>query len=95
MADFTSSPDKFSGGEYLADQTSAGSALTFTFAAAVHIVWVRCDGGNGRADPFGGTPNATSGILCEDAVPQPITVTTSSVKVYAAAATNIRVWGFR
>jgi hypothetical protein len=87
--------DRFAGGETLADQAGEGAALTFTFASPVDLVWVRCDGGDGRANPFGGTPTSAAGIFCEDGVPNPITVTTSSVKVYAESGTTVRVWGFR
>lgn len=87
--------ERLIGGQTLADQSGAGSVLTFTFDPQVDLVWVRCDGGVGRADPFGGTPTASQGIPCDDAVPNPITVTTSVVKVFAATGVSVSVWGFR
>jgi hypothetical protein len=87
--------DRFAGGQVLADQNGAGAALTFMFASEVQLTWVRCDGGNGRADPFGGTPTATLGIICEDGIPNPLTVSTTSVKVFANIGTSVNVWGYR
>jgi hypothetical protein len=87
--------DRFTTGELLADQDGADGVLTFTFATEMFLVWVRCDGGNGRANPFGDTPTSTAGILCEDGIPQPISMLISSIKVYAASGTTVRCWGFR
>lgn len=87
--------DKFTGGEVLADLTGAGAVLTFTFASAVQLVWVFSAGADSRADPFGGTPSATLGIPCDTDTPMPLTVETSSVKVYAPTGATVTVWGFR
>jgi hypothetical protein len=91
--------DKFAGGEVLADQNGAGAVLTFTFASPVNLVWVVDTGAVTtnvcRADPFGGTPSATAGIPVFNQAPSPITVTTSSVKVYAPAGAVVAVHGYR
>lgn len=87
--------DRFTGGEPLDDQAGAGAALEFTFAAPVDLIWVRCDGGDGRANPFGGIPDVDSGIFCEDGIPNPITMTATVVRVFAAIGTTVRVWGYR
>lgn len=91
--------DKFSGGEILADQVGAGAVLTFTFTSAVQMVWVRDIGATltnvSRADPFGGTPTATLGIAIPNGEPTPLTITTSSVKVYAPVGSTISVYGYR
>lgn len=90
--------DKFSTGQILADQAGAGAVLTFTFSSPVNLVWVTDSGAVttnvSRADPFGGTPSATLGIPVLNAAPTPLTVTTSSVKVYAPAGTTISVHGY-
>lgn len=87
--------DRIKDGQILADQDGLGDVLTFTFSREMHLIWVRCDGGNGRADPFGGTPTASLGILCENGVPQPINMTATTVRVYAGLGTTVRVWGYR
>lgn len=91
--------DKFSAGEILADQVGAGAVLTFTFTSAVQMVWVRDIGATltnvSRADPFGGTPTATLGIAIPNGEPTPLTITTSSVKVYAPVGSTISVYGYR
>lgn len=89
------SSDAFLGGEVLADQSGAGSVLTFTFTTPVQLVWVRSKGGISRADPFGGTPAASTGIPCADDEPSPITVQTSTVKVFAPSGATVSVWGYR
>lgn len=90
--------DTFSGGQVLADQTGAGAVLTFTFSAPVQLVWVLDTSGVtaaiSRADPFGGVPTATTGIPVLNGTPTPLTVATSSVKVYAPTGTNITVYGY-
>jgi len=86
--------DVFTGGEALADQTGDGTVKTFTFASPVDLVWVRCVAVAGRCDPFGGTPSATQGIYCAADEPNPMTIRTSSVKVFAASG-QISVWGYR
>lgn len=85
----------YKGGEYLADQSGAGGVLTFTFSEEHQLVWVQIDGGDGRADPFGGTPSASAGIPCVDGTPQPMTVSTDVVKVFAPGSTTVHVWGYR
>lgn len=87
--------DPFDGGEVLADQAGAGGVLTFTFANSMELIWARADGGDARADPFGGTPTASLGILLEDGIPTPITMQTSTLKVYAAGGVTVRVYGYR
>lgn len=88
--------DQFISGEILADQAGAGAVLTFTFSSAVQFVSVRCDGGDARVDPYGGTPSATLGIVCDDgvALQRPVPSTTA-IKVYAPAASTVSVDGAR
>lgn len=86
--------DVFTGGEVLADQAGDATVKTFTFTTAVDLVWVRCVGAVGRADPFGGTPTASVGIYCAADEPTPLTVRTTVVKVVAPSGT-ISCWGFR
>lgn len=86
--------DIYTTGEVLADQTGTGAVLTFTFSEARDLVWVRADGGQVRADPFGGTPAASTGVRCDDGIPNPFTVQTSSVKVYAPNGVVVQAWGF-
>jgi hypothetical protein len=91
--------DSYASGEILADQTAGGTALTFNFAAPVQLIYVQVKTalgtGSGRADPFGGTPTASSGIPCDDGVPQAIPVQSSSVKVFATTGATVSVWGYR
>lgn len=94
--------DDFPTGEILADQTGAGAALTFTFAAPVQALWVYAvdpadltASGEVRADPFGGTPTASLGIPVPFGGSFPIPVTTSSVKVFAASGIRVSVYGNR
>ena len=87
--------DTYSGGEVLADQAGAGAVLTFTFTTPVNLAWVLVDGDDGRCDPFGGTPSSGAGIPCDDGVPQPVSMTVTTIKVYAPAATTVSVWGYR
>jgi hypothetical protein len=87
--------DVFLDGEALARQTSPGGVLTFTFAAPRDLVWVRVDGVPlAYADPFGGTPADGLGVPCEDGIPQPLTIRTSVVKVWAASGATVSVWGY-
>jgi hypothetical protein len=90
--------DDYQAGEVLADQTGAAAVLTFTFSAPVHLVVVDANGAAtdiARADPFGGTPTATTGIPCRDEVPTFMAVQTSSVKVYAPTAMVVSCYGYR
>jgi|SRR5579872_648790 len=88
--------DIYGSGEVLADQAGAGAALTFSFVnGPVVLLWVRADGGQARLDPFGGTPTASIGIRCDDGIPNPITIKTNKVKVFANSGTTVQVWGFR
>ncbi len=87
--------DSYTGGESLPDQAGAGAVLLFTFAARVDLVWVRVDGGTGRADPFGGVPSSSAGVVCDDGVPQPLTVACVSLRVWAPAGATVAVWGYR
>lgn len=87
--------DTYLGGEVLPDQAGAGGVLDFVFTTAVDLVWVRADGGDARAEPFGGEPAADFGIVCEDGIPNPLTIRAESVKVFADAGTTVHVWGYR
>ena len=88
--------DTYTAGEILADQAGAGAVLTFTFAAPMDLVWVEATGSGGaRADPFGGTPTASLGIICQDGIPKPLVVRTSSVKVLAPVGVSVNVFGQR
>ena len=87
--------DTYLGGEVLADQAGAGAVLDFEFAAPVDLLWVRADGGDARAEPFGGDPAANFGIVCEDGIPNPLTIRTDTVKVFAGVGTTVHVWGYR
>lgn len=86
---------RYSSGQWLPDQPGADGVLTFAFSSPVDLAWVTCTGGSGRADPFGGVPTSTGGIICLAGVPTPLSVTTSTVKVYAGGGTTVRVHGFR
>jgi hypothetical protein len=86
--------DEFRGGEVLGEQAGPG-VLTFVFAGVVQLVWVRGHGGDVRCDPFGGVPSSTAGIPCEDGVPQPVTLTTDTVRVWATEGAAVAVWGYR
>lgn len=88
--------DIFTTGQTLADQVPAGGVVLFSFSGnPVNLVWVKPVGGGCRVDPFGGIPDATTGIPCDDEVPNPITVLTNEVRVYAAGGVTVSVWGFR
>ncbi len=84
----------FNSGATLPDQSGAGGVLTFTFASAMDLIWIRSVGGVSRADPFGGTPTSTQGVYCADSEPQPITVTATTIKVYAPSGATVSVWGY-
>ncbi|MDQ6719334.1 MAG: hypothetical protein M3003_00890 [Candidatus Dormibacteraeota bacterium] len=89
--------DDFQTGECLADQTGAGAVLTFTFAAPRNLVLIEAVGTGtqvARADPFGGTPNVTTGIRCDDGVPTYVPVTTTTLRVWAPASMAVAVAGF-
>lgn len=86
--------DVYTDGEVLADQSGEG-VRTFTFASPVDQVWIRLDGGDGRADPFGGTPSSSVGIICEDGIPMPVPVRATTVEVYVPNGASANVWGFR
>jgi len=89
--------DDFQAGEVLADQTGAGAVLTFTFAAAVQLVVIHARGAGlvARADPFGGTPSASVGIVCGEDSPTYVPVVTSQVKAFAPAGCTVSVYGMR
>lgn len=97
-ASTVSAQDAYTGGQTLADQTVSNSVATFTFSAPVQLLYVYGASSLGtntyRADPFGGTPSATSGIPSPDGVATAIPVQTSSVKVFGASGA-VSVWGFR
>ena len=77
----------------LADDVGDGTVKTFDFTTPVHLVWVKCVGGEGRA-AIDTDPTLSFGVVCEDGIPQPLTVTTQTLKVIADAGT-VHVWGFR
>lgn len=81
--------------EALAEQSGAGAALTFTFASAVQLAWVRSVGGISRAVVGSQTPTAVLGAYCADDEPHPITVNGTIVKVYAPVGATVSVWGYR
>lgn len=91
--------DDYSGSEYLAEQTSSGTVLTFSFSSAVHQVWVEQSSSDdtavARVRADGTDPTASVGVPARDKVPIPMTVTTSEVKVLAPSGAKVNVWGFR
>lgn len=95
--------DDYSSEEYLEDQTSAGSVLTFNFVdGPVQKVWVMMHAANadddsiGRARTDGNDPTSTLGTLLTAGAYQPIaTATTSVVKVLAPSGKVISVYGLR
>lgn len=87
--------ESFVGGQALPDQSGAGGVLTFTFSSPVDLFWVRSVGGVSRADPFGGTPSVSAGVYCGADEPTPLSVTTTTVRVFAPAGATVSVWGFR
>lgn len=87
--------DTFLSGEVLADQSGSDTVLTYTFSSPVDLVWVRSDNGTSRADPFGGVPTSTLGIICEDGIPNPMTIRTDEVQIFAPNGSIVNVWGYR
>lgn len=90
--------DDYDGGEVLAEQAGAGNVLTFTFSAPVQLVVVEAESPGmqvARADPFGGEPDATTGIPCRSEVPVYMPITTTEVKVWAPGGTTVNCWGYR
>lgn len=89
--------DIYPNGEVLADQVGAGAVLTFTFSNPMNLIWVLSSGTTlvSRCDPFGGIPDASLGIYCEDGIPVPVTVTATTIKVFAPIGTTVRVYGYR
>jgi hypothetical protein len=94
-----SSEDTYVGGQTLPDQTSGGSALTFTFSAPVQLAYAffktTLGTSTARVDPFGGTASATQGIPLDDGVPQAFPVQTSTLSVFAPIGVTVSVWGYR
>lgn len=91
-------PNDFTVSEYLAEQTSAGAVLTFTFSAPMQQVWVEMNGADtdeGRARIDGLDPTPTIGTILRDEGAVPITATTSTVKVLAPTGARVNVWGYR
>lgn len=82
-------------GEALSDQSGADAVLTFTFSDFVDSVLVLSQGGDSRADPFGGAPTAARGRPCLDGVPTQVEIRTLVVRVYAPTGSTISVWGLR
>jgi hypothetical protein len=89
--------EEFTGGQVLAQQSGAGTVLTFTFASAVQLVVVDSSGDGlvSRIDPFGGTPSESLGIPCRHEVPVYLPITATVVKVYAPAGAAVNCWGMR
>lgn len=91
--------DDYTSSEFLDDQSGADAVLTFTFSSPVNQVWVDLNStdidATGRVRTDGVDPTALIGAPIRDKVPVPLTVTTSSVKVYAPAGSVVRCWGFR
>lgn len=95
--------DDYSEVEYLADQTSAGTVLTFSFVnGPVQKVWVEMqaadadDTSTGRVRVDGTDPTATVGTLLHAGQVQPISSPpTSTVKVLAPSGKVVSVYGYR
>lgn len=95
--------DDYSEVEYLADQASTGSALTFTFLSGpVQKVWVEIqatgpdDDATGRVRVDGIDPTSTVGTLLHAGQVQPISSPpTTTVKVLAPAGRTVSVYGYR
>lgn len=89
--------EEFASGEVLDDWDGDGTVHAFAFTSAVQFVEVHCAGGEGRCDPYGGTPAISKGIRCGDDIPRPISVPTSTVtvKVFASTGTTVTVHGAR
>lgn len=79
--------------EVLPDQTGAGDVLTFTFTGVPKLIWVMSRGDVCRAVTTG-TPTATFGVYCDDGVPQPLSVESQTVQVYAPSGAAVTVWGY-
>lgn len=93
--------DRYSSSEILVDQAGAAGVLTFTFSSPVDLIWIVDVGAAttniSRADPFGGTPAASTGIPVLNQTPTPIAVApaTATVKVYAPVGSTIAMYGQR
>lgn len=91
--------DDYSQTEYLEDQPSAGSVLTFTFSGEVQQVWVELqsasDTATARVRIDGIDPTSTIGTRIQANTPQPITGNTTEVRVLAPSGTTIGVYGYR
>lgn len=91
--------DDYSGSEYLADQPGTGEVLTFTFSEPVQQVWVEMtsatDTDTARVRIDGADPTAAIGTLIHPGQAQPITGTTTVLKVLAPPDTTLTVWGLR
>lgn len=95
--------DDYTDVEYLADQVSAGSVLTFTFAEGpVQKIWVEMlaetpdDASTARLRVDGVDPTATVGTLIHAGQVQPISSPpTTTVKVLAPAGKTITCYGYR
>ena len=88
--------DRFEAGQVLPDQTGP-SLRTFTFDQPMDLIVIRCIGGTGRADPFGGNPNLAGnlGVLCEDGVPTYLPIHTDTVTIDLPDSATANVYGFR
>lgn len=86
--------------EYLDDQPSVGSILTFDFAQDVKKVWVRFQ----LADPYatdtarvrvdGGDPDSDTGTLIDNYTTWPFAKETNVVKVLAPNGALVSVHGY-
>ncbi len=94
--------DDYNGVEYLADQQSSGSVLTFPFTASVQKIWVelqatsQTDTSTARAQTDGNAPTASRGILLHAGQVQPISCPSTTVlKVLAPTGYTVVVYGYR
>lgn len=87
--------------EYLDDQTSSGSVLTFTFSENVEKIWVEfnlgdpdaTDTATARAD--GVDPDGDTGTLLHNGQVQPISYITDEIRVLAPSGAVVSVYGYR
>lgn len=85
--------DYFNDCEVLEDQAGAGDVLTFTFTSTPKMIWILSRGGVSRATTTQ-TPTSTFGVYCDDGVPQPFSVESQTVQLYAPSGATVTVWGF-
>lgn len=86
--------ERLTGLQLLEDQAGSGGVLSFDFAAAVDLAWVRSVGVVSRAGTPTAVPTATKGIYCADDEPTPVTLYGTQLRVFAPAGATVSVWGF-